>query len=102
MNHLMTAGANSVGMDNATGYSNPDYDAVCQKALLALPGTLEYEEYHKQAQVIFSEEIPSLPLFMWLRIAVAQPGVLNFALDPTAQSELWNIETLDLQDEPNG
>ncbi len=87
--------------DNATGYSNPDYDAICQKALRALPGTPEYEEYHRQAQVIFSEELPALPLFMWLRIAVAQPDVLSFALDPTAQSELWNIETLDLQDEPS-
>jgi peptide/nickel transport system substrate-binding protein len=86
--------------DNATGYSNPEYDAVCQKALYALPGTPEYEEYHKQAQIIFSEEIPSLPLFMWLRVAVAKPDVLNFALDPTARSELWNIETLDLEDEP--
>lgn len=86
--------------DNPTGYSNPDYDAVCQAALRALPGTPEYEEYHKQAQVIFSEEVPAIPLFLWLRVAVARPGVLNFTLDSTAQSELWNIEMLDLQDAP--
>jgi len=83
--------------DNPTGYSNPDYDAVCQAALQALPGTQEYEEYHEQAQVIFSEELPSIPLFMWLRVAVARPGVLNLNLDSTAPSELWNIEMLDLQ-----
>lgn len=82
---------------NPTGYSNPDYDTVCQAALEAWPGTPEYEEYHKQAQVIFSEELPAIPLFMRLRIAVARPGVLNFALDPTAQSELWNIEMLDVE-----
>jgi peptide/nickel transport system substrate-binding protein len=83
--------------DNSTGYSNPDYDAVCEAALRALPGTLEYEEYHQQAQVIFSEELPAIPLFMWLRIAVAQPDVLNFSLDSTARSELWNIEMLDIE-----
>jgi len=82
---------------NAAGYSNPDYDAVCQAALQALPGTPEYEEYHKQAQVIFSEELPAIPLFMWLRIAVARSNVLNFTLDSTAPSELWNIEMFDVE-----
>jgi len=83
--------------DNSTGYSNPDYDAVCQAALQALPGTPEYEEYHRQAQVIFSEELPAVPLFMWLRIAVARPNVLNFTLDPTVRSGLWNIEMFDVE-----
>ena len=83
--------------DNPTGYSNPDYDAVCSAALQSWPGTLEYEEYHKQAQVIFSEELPALPLFLWLRVAIARPNVLNFALDATAPSELYNIEMLDVE-----
>lgn len=83
--------------DNVTGYSNPDYDAVCQEALQALPGTSEYEEFHEQAQIIFSEELPAVPLFMRLRVALARKNVLNFALDSTAQSELWNIEMLDVE-----
>jgi peptide/nickel transport system substrate-binding protein len=83
--------------DNANGYSNPDYDEVCQAALQALPNSPEYEEYHRQAQVIFSEELPAIPLFMWLRIAVARPGVQNLTLDSTAPSELWNIEMLDIE-----
>jgi len=82
---------------NVTGYSNPDYDAVCQAALQTLPGALEHEEYHRQAQVIFSDELPALPLFMRIRVAVARPGVLNLALDSTARSELWNIEMLDVE-----
>ena len=53
----------------------------------------------EEEQIIFSEELPAIPLFMWLRVALARPDVLNFALDSTAQSELWNIEVLDLQDE---
>jgi peptide/nickel transport system substrate-binding protein len=83
--------------DNSTGYSNPDYDEVCQAALQALPGTSEYVEYHQEAQVIFSEELPAIPLFMWLRVAIARPNVLSFTLDSTARSELWNIEKLDVE-----
>lgn len=83
--------------DNVTGYSNPDYDAACQTALQALPGSPEYEEYHKQAQAIFSKDLPAIPLLMWLRVAVARPNVLRFALDSTARSELWNIEVLDVE-----
>ena len=83
--------------DNVTGYNNPDYDAACQAARRALPGTFAYEEYHRKAQVIFSEEVPSIPLFMRLRVAVFQPRVLNFVLDATSPSELWNIEVLDVE-----
>jgi len=83
--------------DNLTGYSNLDYDAFCQAALEALPGTSEYEEYHKQAQAIFSEELPAIPLFMGLRVAVARPNVLHFTLDSTAPSELWNLEMIKVQ-----
>ena len=83
--------------DNLTGYSNLDYDAFCQAALEALPGTSEYEEYHKQAQAIFSEELPAIPLFMGLRVAVARPNVLHFTLDSTAPSELWNLEMIEVQ-----
>ena len=83
--------------ENPSGYSNPDYDAACQAGLQALPGTPEYEEYHRLAQVIFSAELPAIPLFMRLRIAVARPGVQNLALDSTARSEMWNIESLDVE-----
>jgi peptide/nickel transport system substrate-binding protein len=84
---------------NASGYSNADYDAACQAALQAMPGTPEYETYHKQTQAIFSKELPAIPLFVWPRIALAQPHVLNFTLDATSPSELWNIELLDIGEE---
>jgi len=82
---------------NPSGYSNPDYDVACQAGLQALPGTPEYEEYHQEAQIIFAEELPAIPLFVRLRVAVTRPGVLNLRMDSTARSELWNIETLDLE-----
>ncbi len=82
---------------NITGYSNPDYDDICQAALNALPGTPEYQEYHKQTQVIFAEELPAIPLFMWLRVSITRPDVRNLTLDATSRSELWSIETLDIE-----
>jgi peptide/nickel transport system substrate-binding protein len=82
---------------NPSGYSNPDYDAACQAALAALPGTSEYEAYHKQTQAIFAEDLPAVPLFIWPRIALARPYVLDFTLDATSPSELWNIEMLDVE-----
>lgn len=83
--------------DNVTGYSNPEYDAACRAALGALPGTRKYETFHKRAQVIFAEELPAIPLFWRLRVAVTHPRVLNLALDATTRSELWNIEALDVE-----
>jgi peptide/nickel transport system substrate-binding protein len=82
---------------NASGYSNPDYDAACQAALQTLPGAPGYETLHREVQAIFSKDLPAIPLFMRLRIAIAQPHVVNFAVDATAPSELWNIEALDME-----
>ncbi len=82
---------------NPSGYSNPEYDAACQAGLQALPGAPEYAEHHGQAQIIFSEELPAIPLFVRPRVAVARSGVLNLAMDSTARSELWNIEMLDVE-----
>jgi peptide/nickel transport system substrate-binding protein len=84
------------GASNETGWSNPEYDAVCQTALGSLPGEPAYEEAHKQAQVIFSENVPVIPLFLRLKIAAARPEVVNFGVDPTQNSEMWNIFEVDL------
>jgi peptide/nickel transport system substrate-binding protein len=83
---------------NAAGYTNPEYDTACQAARLALPGTPEYETLHQKVQIIFSEELPAIPLFMRLRIAISRPRVTGFEPDATAPSELWNIEALDVGD----
>jgi len=81
---------------NYTGFSDPEYDEACRRALGALPGTDEYVQAHQEAQRIFAEKIPSLPLYFRLKIAAYRPEVLNFTLDPTASSEMWNAENLDI------
>jgi peptide/nickel transport system substrate-binding protein len=85
------------GGSNVTGYSNPDYDAACLAARQTLPGTPGYERYRKQTQILFSRDLPALPLFVWPRVALAHPAVKNFEMDATAESELWGLETLDIE-----
>lgn len=80
---------------NVSGYSSPEYDEVCRAARQSLPGTTAYDTHHKEAQIIFSEELPAIPLFVWMRVALARPEVAHLTLDPTAASELWNVESLD-------
>lgn len=86
--------------DNPSGYSNIDYDDACQAALEALPGMSDYAPSHRRAQVIFSQDLPAIPLFMRLRVGAAKSHVLNYAMDATAPSELWNIEMLDVRATP--
>jgi ABC-type oligopeptide transport system substrate-binding subunit len=82
---------------NVAGYVNPTYDAVCQEALRALPGHPAYRDARRQAQVIFSQDLPAVPLFLWPRVTVLRPRVLNFTLDATALGDLGDVERLDVE-----
>ncbi|MBN1261128.1 MAG: peptide ABC transporter substrate-binding protein [Anaerolineae bacterium] len=81
---------------NITGFSNEAYDAACTRALQALPGSQDYIDAHKEAQRIFSEELPALPLFQRITIAAARPEITGMILDPTETSATWNIEAFSL------
>lgn len=85
------------GGQNESGWRNADYDAACKAALAALPGTAEYEDNHRGAQLIFSQELPVIPLFLRLKVAAARPEILNFGVDPTQNSELYNVFEIDIQ-----
>jgi peptide/nickel transport system substrate-binding protein len=85
------------GNSNETGWSNPDFDAACALAQGSLPGTPEYEQGHIDAQIIFSEQVPVIPLFLRLKVGAARTNVLNFGVDPTQNSEMYNIYEIDLQ-----
>jgi len=81
---------------NVSGWANEAYDAACHEALSLLPGQPGYVEAHQQAMRIFAQELPSMPLFTRMRLAATTPDVLNFGLDSTQTSELWNSFELDL------
>jgi peptide/nickel transport system substrate-binding protein len=81
---------------NDPGYCNEEYDRVCNAAMQSLPGTPEYEQYHLEAQRLFAEELPVIPLFLRFKLAAYRPEVTGFIMDPTANTEMWNIEAFDI------
>jgi len=83
------------GCYNPTGWGNEEYDAACLAAIQSLPGTPEYTQYHTEAQIIFGEQLPVVPLYLRLKLAATRPDMQNFIMDPTANSEFWNIENFD-------
>ncbi len=85
---------------NFSGFANEAYDTACLSTQQALPGTESYITGHREAQRIFTEELPALPLFLRLKIAATRPQVRGFLLDPTEHSDLWNIEAIDLERSP--
>lgn len=81
---------------NDVGYLSPAFEAACQKAINALDPA-EKKARHHEAMVIFSQDLPSLMLFVKLKIAAAIPNVEGFALDPTHGSDLWNLEAIEVK-----
>jgi peptide/nickel transport system substrate-binding protein len=90
-----TFGISGWGGQNNPGYANVEYDIACSTALGSLPGQPEYGAAHLEAQAIFAEEVPAAPLFLRLKLAATRPDMCNFIMDPTANSEFWNIEEFD-------
>lgn len=83
------------GGANNTGYSRPEFDAACQAATTALDEA-DRRASHMEAQRLFAEDVPSLPLFFRPKAGAALPAVAGFHLDSTAASVLWNVELLGL------
>lgn len=84
------------GGANNLGYSNPQFDQACAAALIALDPAQQREQ-HIAAQLVFAQDLPSLPLFFRFKIGLAALRVEGYQPDPTTGSDLWNIETLTLK-----
>ena len=87
--------ANGWGGYNTLGYASPAFDSAC-KGALAATDLAQKKSLHAQAQKIFSTDLPSLVLFSHAKIAVASPRVTGLIVDPTEDSELWNVENFDI------
>jgi len=81
---------------NVSGWADEAYDTACHEALSLLPGQPGYIEAHQAAMRVFASELPTMPLFTRMRLAATTADVLNFRLDATQPSELWNSFELDL------
>lgn len=86
---------------NVAGFLDDGYDTACLSALEAWPGGGEYiagqAAAYAEAQRIFSERLPALPLFQRSKVTLARTSVIGLAPNPTQVSELWNVEQLDLR-----
>jgi peptide/nickel transport system substrate-binding protein len=96
LSSLIPGSENWWSTNNITGYANPEYDLVCQSALGALPGMETYTRFHREAQRIFSYDLPVLPLYFVPKLVAARPEVSGVILDPSEYIELWNIEAFDV------
>ena len=79
---------------NLSGFSDPAFDLACSTARQSLPDEPAGVEAYYQAQSLFTQAVPALPLYWRIRSAAASLQVCGISLDPTASSLLWNIETL--------
>ena len=80
---------------NVSGYNNPAFDAACQSAQQSLVDEPAHAETYRQAQSLFAEDLPVIPLYWRVKTAAARADMCHFSLDPTASSNLWNIESFD-------
>ena len=80
------------GGQNETGYSNPDFDQACQAALESLPDEAGTLENHQKAQEIFTDELPVIPLYWRVNLAVTRPDLCGFEFGSGTASTFWNLE----------
>jgi peptide/nickel transport system substrate-binding protein len=87
--------ANSWVGTNVSGYLNPAFDTACLTSQQTLPDDPFHAAAYAQAQAIFAKDLPVIPLYWRVKTAAARKDLCNFTLDPTAASNLWNIEAFD-------
>jgi peptide/nickel transport system substrate-binding protein len=81
--------------DNYPGFADEQYDTACNTALGSLPGQPEHGAAHLEAQRIFAEQLPVVPLYAWIKLAASRPDMCGLIMDPTNETTFWNIEEFD-------
>ncbi|MEA3348990.1 MAG: ABC transporter substrate-binding protein [Chloroflexota bacterium] len=77
------------GGGNPSGYSNPEFDNACRTAMFSLPDVDEYQQAHAQAQAIFGEDLPVIPLYWHPKLAAGRPDMCGIA----SGADLISIES---------
>lgn len=86
------------GGANASGYSSPEFDQACKKALSTIPDQPEHADAHRQAQAVFATDLPVIPLYLIPTRVALRPDMCGVSLDPSALSALWNLEAFNYGD----
>jgi peptide/nickel transport system substrate-binding protein len=79
------------GGANASGYSSPDFDISCTQALNTLTDDPIHSAAHAQAQAIFAEDLPALPLFEHWQWTASRPDLCGLRPSFSTGSSLWNL-----------
>jgi peptide/nickel transport system substrate-binding protein len=82
---------------NVSGFSDPVFDTACNQALQVLPTDPEYSS-HQEAQATFASTLPSIPIYMRLRVAATRYDFCGFTLDASASNALADLELFDYGD----
>ena len=69
--------------NNSTKYSNPDYDAIMDKAAAEVNSAARMALMHQAEELAFGEEYAAIPVYYYTQYYVKQPSVTGFALYPT-------------------
>jgi peptide/nickel transport system substrate-binding protein len=77
---------------NASGYSSTQYDQACLDALYSLPDMPQHAQKHAEAQAIFSEDLPALPLYWHFRVSVTRPDFCGIDQSTIASSIFFDLE----------
>lgn len=81
---------------NAAGYSSPAYDQACADALYSLADQPLHAQAHAQAQALFAEDLPALPLYWHFRLLVTRPDLCGINPAPLADGVLADLEQVDI------
>lgn len=77
---------------NYHAYTNPEFDLACKDVLFSPPDSPEHRAAAQRAQNILMTDVPMIPLYPRLKLALTRPDLCGFELDPVAATEWWNIE----------
>lgn len=79
---------------NITGYSNPVYDAACEKQLTSGLDKAGLSAANTETMTILANDLPVLPLFYKIKAMISRPDLCGLVLDVSARSGLINLESV--------
>jgi len=79
---------------NVSGYSSTQFESACAAASMARPDDASYAAAVAPVQQLFAQDLPVIPLYAQLKIALSRPDLCGLEMDVTARSILWNLESI--------
>lgn len=79
---------------NVSDYSSTQFESACAAASMARPDDASYAAAVAPVQQLFAQDLPVIPLYAQLKIALSRPDLCGLEMDVTARSILWNLESI--------